>query len=118
MAAYISIPETDEDLLKECIIDTFRASGKGGQHVNKTESAVRLAHPPSGIVVSCQDDRSQFRNKQKCIKELRKRLEALNYTPPKRIPTKKPRAAREKILKDKKHQSQKKQLRKPPNQHS
>ncbi|MDP6570554.1 MAG: peptide chain release factor-like protein [Candidatus Marinimicrobia bacterium] len=114
MPAFISIPETDEDLLNECVIETFRASGKGGQHVNKTESAVRLTHQPTGIVVSCQDDRSQFRNKQKCIKELRKRLKALNYTPPKRIPTRKPRAAKEKILKDKKHQSQKKQLRKPP----
>lgn len=115
MTDFIPIPESDEDLLKECVVETFRASGKGGQHVNKTESAVRLTHHTSGIVVFCQNERSQFRNKQKCISELRKRLEVMNYSPPKRIPTKKPRAAKEKILKDKKHQSNKKQMRKPPN---
>jgi len=115
MTDLIPIPESDNDLLKECVVETFRASGKGGQHVNKTESAVRLTHHTSGIVVSCQNERSQFRNKQKCISELRKRLEVMNYSPPKRIPTKKPRAAKEKILKDKKHQSNKKQMRKPPN---
>ena len=110
----IHIPDSDEDLLKECNVDTFRAGGKGGQHLNKTESAVRLSHLPTGTVVACQDERSQLQNKRKCLIQLRKKLEALNYRPPKRIPTRKPRAAKVKILETKKKQSLKKQLRQKP----
>ena len=114
MNNYIYIPDSAEELLKECNVDTFRASGKGGQHLNKTESAVRMTHLPTGIVVTCQDERSQYQNKQKCLIQLRKKLEVLNYRPPRRIPTKKSRAAKEKILETKKKQSLKKQLRKKP----
>ena len=114
MSDPLHIPDSDEDLLKECNVDTFRAGGKGGQHLNKTESAVRMTHLPTGTVVSCQDERSQYQNKRKCLLQLREKLVALNYRPPKRIPTRKPRSAKEKILETKRKQSQKKQLRQKP----
>ncbi len=110
----ITIPNSNEDLLKECRVDTFRASGKGGQHVNKTESAVRLTHLATGIVVTCQDERSQHRNKDIALRRLREKLIELNRKPKKRVPTKATRTSKEKRLQSKKIQSQKKALRQKP----
>lgn len=109
---FISIPQSDEELLSQCKVETFRSSGKGGQHANKTESAVRLTHLKSGIQVTCQDERSQYLNKIKCIKELRIRIKKNNYIPPKRIKTKPTRGSIEKRLLNKKHNSEKKKNRK------
>ena len=110
----IILPESDEDLLRECEVETFRSSGPGGQHVNKTESAVRLRHMPSGVIVTSRQERSQHRNKALCLQRLRKKVAQLNHRPATRIPTKVSRSTKNRILEEKARRSQTKRLRSKP----
>ncbi len=85
-------------LEREVVVDVFRAGGPGGQHVNKTESALRLTHLPSGVVVMSQESRSQFRNREIAYERLIERLTRLNHVPRKRVATKPSRSSKEKRI--------------------
>ena len=100
-----------ETLEREVEIDVFRASGPGGQHVNKTESALRLTHWPSGVVVTAQDSPSQHRNRDIAFKRLAERLARLNHVPKKRVATKPSAGARRRRIETKKQTGARKKLR-------
>ena len=100
-----------ETLEREVEIDVFRASGPGGQHVNKTESALRLTHWPSGVVVTAQDSPSQHRNRETAFERLMERLARLNYVPKKRVATKPTRASKKRRIEGKKKTGAIKRLR-------
>jgi protein subunit release factor B len=100
-----------EVLAREIEVDTFRASGPGGQNLHKTESAVRLRHPPSGIVLVCSDTRSQARNREIALERLIGRLRQLNVVPKKRKKTRPSLGAKKRRLEGKRQASATKRLR-------
>ena len=102
----------DRDRLAQDVrIDTFRASGPGGQNLHKTESAVRLTHWPSGVVVTASDTRSQARNRELAFERLAARLKQLNVVPKKRRKTRAPVAAKKRRLEGKRRAATTKRLR-------
>ena len=110
----IMVPKSDEALLAHCRVETFRAGGPGGQHQNKTETAVRIVHLPTGISSVARDERSQLRNRHLAITRLREKLEAHNKTPETRRRTMIPKREKKRRLDRKRQRSQTKKLRKKP----
>ena len=110
----IKLPADDEALLAQCDVTVFRSSGPGGQHVNTADSAVRIRHRPSGLVVVSRKHRSQHRNKAACLTRLREKVAALNHRDAPRIPTKMSKGAKKRRRETKTRNSQKKQMRRKP----
>jgi protein subunit release factor B len=100
-----TLPPDDEALLEECKVTAFRAGGPGGQHRNKSFTAVRLHHLPSGLVVIGRRERSQRQNLVDALARLRGRLEDLLTEPKDRKKTRPSRAARERRLEEKRRRS-------------
>lgn len=109
-----TLPETDEALIAECDVQVFRATGPGGQGVNTADSAVRLIHRPTGIVVVGRRERSQLRNKNDCLKRLREKIIAAQKPVVRRVATRPSRAAKARRLDAKSQVSAKKSVRKRP----
>ena len=84
-----------EELARDCEVQVFRATGPGGQGVNTTDSAVRMKHIPSGIVVTARESRSQFQNRASCLRKLRAELERRGRPPRRRVKTKVPQRSRQ-----------------------
>lgn len=105
---------TAEELARECEVQVFRASGPGGQGVNTTDSAVRMRHVPSGIVVTARESRSQFQNRASCLCKLKAELERRARPPKQRKPTKPSKAAKARRLANKRHRAQVKACRRRP----
>lgn len=105
---------SDEDLLGECRVETFRAGGPGGQHQNKTETAVRITHLPTGVVVTARESRSQHRNRETALARLRAELAERARPERPRVPTAVPGREKRRRLEEKRRRSQTKRRRRPP----
>ena len=103
-----------ETLEREIELHFIRASGPGGQHRNKAETGVRLVHPPSGVVVTATERRSQTQNRELAFERLIEKLKKLNFVPKKRKATKTPKSAKRKRLKEKQRRGDIKKDRRPP----
>ena len=108
------LSENLKKLLKECDVETFRGSGPGGQHRNKTESAVRMTHRPTGIVRVASDERSQLINRRIALERIWRALEARRRKPKPRVRTGPTKASKERRLAAKElHAAAKRARRKP-----
>ncbi len=103
-----------DKLAEQCETQVFRATGPGGQGVNTTDSAVRMTHVPTGIVVVSRESRSQYRNRQICLQKIRDELARRGRPPKVRRKTKPTRASKERRLASKRFRSKVKQLRRRP----
>ena len=113
-ARAMTLPAQLKKLLQDCDVETFRGPGPGGQHRNKTESAVRMTHRPTGIVRIARDDRSQLRNRRIALERIWRALEARKRKPRPRLPTGPTKASREQRLASKEiHAAAKRSRRKP-----
>ena len=114
MSDTYDLPESDDELLAQCEVETFRAGGPGGQHQNTTESGVRLRHRPSGVMATSRARRSQYLNKMDALRRLRIKVSKLNETCPPRRPTTPARGAVARRLSEKRSRGDIKRLRRPP----
>ncbi len=111
---FADIPPDPRDLAKDCDVSFYRASGPGGQHRNKTETAVRVVHRPTGTIAAAVEERSQSRNRERAFERLREKLiRKLKPRKPRRE-TRVPRSAKEKRLEEKIRRGRKKEFRRPP----
>jgi peptide chain release factor 2 len=110
----IPVPDSDEELLAQCRVETFRSGGPGGQHQNTTESGVRLVHLPSGVRAEARDERSQHRNRALALERLRERLERRNRRRTPRVPSRVPPREKRRRLETKRRRGEIKRRRRPP----
>ena len=105
---------SDDEIERDCETSAFHASGPGGQGVNTTDSAVRMRHVPTGIVVVSRESRSQLLNRQSCVRKLRQRFEERAHRPKPRKATKPSKGAVERRLASKRRDARVKQARRRP----
>ncbi len=110
-ARAMTLPDHLKKLLADIEVETYRASGPGGQHRNKTESAVRMTHRPTGLVRVATEHRSQLRNRQLALERIWRALEARKRKPKPRVATRPSKASQERRLATKQRDAAKKRMR-------